>query len=289
MDEDENLTPNNRNDANNLQGIGKVTALFLAGRGARVIMACRNMAKSQPIADDIIATTGNPAVVVRLLDVSDLTSVRKFVEQIIEEEEYVHILINNAGIYPRGLKRISAQDFELTMATNHYGPFLLTNLLLDKLKASAPSRVVTVSSELHRYNTIVLDDLNYEHRAFSNFKAYCQSKLCNVLFTRELARRLKGSGVTANCLCPGFTATDIFNKDANLFGKIHELSARILGRTSFLGAQTIIYLALSEKVEGKSGGYYDNSRKAGFYFKANDMDLASKLWERSCQAVGLAD
>lgn len=268
-------------------GIGKETALEMARRGARVIMACRNLEKSQPIADSIIAETGNDRVLVRFLDLSDMDSVRKFADEINEEAEPLHILINNAGILMRGKKQNSPQGFELTMATNHYGSFLLTNLLIDKVKTFAPGRVVVVSSLGYMLNCLDVDDLNFERRSYNSTKAYCQSKLCNLLFTKELARRLEGSGVIANCLHPGYVATEIFNKQQRFFDRIGELFAKVAGRTIRQGAETSIHLALSEDVNGKSGGYYDNCKERTVYRKANDMELALKLWEQSCKDVGL--
>ncbi|XP_018010993.1 retinol dehydrogenase 13-like [Hyalella azteca] len=193
-------------------GIGRVTAHEMAKRGARVILACRNTQKAEPIAEQIKKETNNNDVVIRHLDLSDLTSVRKFAEEINSQEEAVHILINNAGILSPDKRKLSPQGFEITLATNHLGPFLLTNLLLDKIKASAPSRIVNVSSLGYAANVLYLDDLNLEKTAYGVYRAYCQSKLCNILFTKELAVRLQGTGtVTTNYVIIVFMGLSVYS------------------------------------------------------------------------------
>ncbi|KAF2360146.1 Short-chain dehydrogenase/reductase SDR [Trinorchestia longiramus] len=242
-------------------GIGLVAAQEIAKTGARLVMACRNLTKAQPIAEQIKKESGNDNIVVRHLDVSDLTSVRKFAEEVNEEEEAIHILINNAGILAPERKKLSPQGFELTLATNHLGPFLLTNLLLDKIKASAPSRIVNVSSLGYALNELNLDDLNYEKKTYGGTKAYCQSKLCNVLFTKKLATMLEGTGVTTNCLHPGYVSTEIFSRNnTSPVSMIASLPPRVLGKTCQQGAQTTLYVALSEECGRKSGHYYDNCK-----------------------------
>ncbi|XP_068231300.1 retinol dehydrogenase 11-like isoform X2 [Palaemon carinicauda] len=182
-------------------GIGKETARDLARRGARVIVACRNVQRAQKVADDIFGTTGNGQVFVKQLDTSDLTSVRTFAKQIIDTEKELHILVNNAGIAAPSVKTLTSDGLEMTMATNHFGHFLLTNMLLDLLRKSAPSRVINVSSQGHKCcKNLVVDDLNYEKRPYPNILAsYGQTKLANILFTVELAERMKGTGRGAWC------------------------------------------------------------------------------------------
>jgi len=266
-------------------GIGIHTAKFMASRGARVIMACRNARKAQPIADSIIQETGNANVVVKVVDLADMDSVRDFATNINDTEERLDILINNGGMVAKGPKQTSPQGFELTMATNHYGPFLLTMLLIEKLKRNAPSRVVILSSTAHLLNILDINDLHYEKRTYGNVRSYCQSKLCNLLFTRELARRLHGTGVTANCLHPGVVATELFNKGGF---SMMDIMARTTARTPAQGANTTCYLAVSEEVAEESGHYYNNCRKWTVRRKAADDKLAKQLWDVTCRDVGIA-
>ncbi|XP_068226646.1 retinol dehydrogenase 12-like [Palaemon carinicauda] len=271
-------------------GIGKETARDLARRGARVILACRNVQKAQKVADEIIGTTGNGQVYVKQLDTSDLASVRKFAKEIIDTEKELHILVNNAGILSPSVKTLTSDGLELTMATNHFGHFLLTNMLLDLLRKSAPSRVVNVSSDGHLLcKDVVIDDLNYEKRPYpSVFACYGQTKLANILFTVELAERMKGTGVTTNSLHPGCVNTDIFYKTEKgitryMFGYLFQLMAK----DEALGAQTTIHLAVSDDVENISGEYFADCKISKRSDLAKDRGLAKKLWEMSEMAVSL--
>ncbi|XP_068226644.1 retinol dehydrogenase 11-like [Palaemon carinicauda] len=271
-------------------GIGKETARDLARRGARVILACRNVQKAQKVADDIIGTTGNGQVFVKQLDTSDLASVRKFAKEIIDTEKELHILVNNAGIAAPTAKTLTADGLEMTMATNHFGHFLLTNMLLDLLKKSAPSRVVNISSDGHYFcSNLVVDDLNYEKRPYPNtFASYGQSKLANVLFTVELAERMKGTGVTTNSLHPGCVSTEITHKNgAKIVGYLVGFLFQLMAKDEALGAQTTIHLAVSEDVENISGEYFADCKIAKRSEQAKDRGLAKKLWEMSEMAVSL--
>lgn len=272
-------------------GIGKEAARDLARRGARVILACRNINKAQKVADDIMRTTGNRKVVVRKLDTSDLASVRRFARGILATETALHVLVNNAGIYGMSEKKLTADGLELTMATNHFGHFLLTNMLLGLLKASAPSRVVNVSSMLHRlYTSLDPDDLNYEKKPYPGANsAYSNSKLANVLFTRELSRKIRSTGVTSNSVHPGVVLTDImFKEGANkILGYICACIIWLLAKDAELGAQTLIYLAVSEDVNGISGKYFVDCQESNTSDLAKDSGLAKKLWEVSEQLVKL--
>ncbi|XP_063862730.1 retinol dehydrogenase 12-like isoform X1 [Scylla paramamosain] len=249
-------------------GIGKEAAKDLAKRGARVILACRNVPKAQAVADHIISETGNKNVVVRQLDTSDLAFVRCFAKEVLQTEDAIHILVNNAGIAGKQMREVTRDGLELTMATNYYGHFLLTNLLLPRLKASAPSRIVNVSSAAHFFTwQINLKDLNFEKRTYSTMAAYSLSKLCNILFSAELADRLQGSGVTSNSLHPGAVSTDIIARAENSTTwwrryclHIGDILLSIFGKDSELGAQTIIHLAVAEEVEGVTGKYFDECK-----------------------------
>ncbi|XP_058281119.1 retinol dehydrogenase 13 isoform X3 [Hylobates moloch] len=189
-------------------GIGKQTALELARRGGNIILACRDMGKCEAAAKYIRGETLNHHVNARHLDLASLKSIREFAAKIIEEEERVDILINNAGVM-RCPHWTTEDGFEMQFGVNHLGHFLLTNLLLDKLKASAPSRIINLSSLAHVAGHIDFDDLNWQTRKYNTKAAYCQSKLAIVLFTKELSRRLQGSGVTVNALHPGVARTEL--------------------------------------------------------------------------------
>ncbi|XP_069981883.1 retinol dehydrogenase 13 [Penaeus vannamei] len=268
-------------------GIGLATAEDLARRGARVILACRNAAKASQVAHGIRERTGNADVQVRVLDTSDLDSVRKFAKDLKETEKRLDVLINNAGVgIPQ--RRLTKQGFELTMATNHYGHFLLTNLLLDVLKASAPSRVVTVSSLVHKNcSKADFEDLNFDKSPYSSFRAYALSKLCNVLFTKEIARKLQGTGVVANCLHPGVVATEILNKENTWMGALLTFLIGLIGKTRDDGAQTSIYLAVAEEAQHISGKYFVDCKESPCCKLAEDEGLAKKLWEVSERNVKL--
>ncbi|XP_068231303.1 retinol dehydrogenase 11-like [Palaemon carinicauda] len=270
-------------------GIGKETASDLARRGARVILACRNVQKAQKVADDITGTTGNGQIFVKQLDTSDLASVRKFAKEIIDTEKELHILVNNAGIVAPSVKTLTSDGLELTMATNHFGHFLLTNMLLDLLKKSAPSGVVNVSSDGHFFGkNLVVDDLNYEKRPYpSTFACFGQTKLPNVLFTVELAERMEGTGVTTNSLHSGAVNTEIFFKTNKITDYMFGFLFKLMAKDEALGAQTTIHLAVSEDVENISGEYFADCKIAKRSEQAKDRGLAKKLWEMSEMAVSL--
>ncbi|XP_041563203.1 retinol dehydrogenase 13-like isoform X3 [Drosophila elegans] len=188
-------------------GIGKETALEIARRGGTVYMACRDMNRCDRARKEIIKETNNQNVFSRELDLSSLESVRQFVAGFKKEQDKLHVLVNNAGVM-RCPKMLTKDGFEMQLGVNHIGHFLLTNLLLDVLKKSAPSRIVVLSSLAHTRGAINLADLNSE-KSYDEGLAYSQSKLANVLFTRELAKRLEGSGVTVNALHPGVVDTEL--------------------------------------------------------------------------------
>ncbi|KAK4300377.1 hypothetical protein Pmani_027420 [Petrolisthes manimaculis] len=276
-------------------GIGKVTARDLAGRGARVILACRNKVKAKEVADEIIKVTDNQEVVVRQLDTSDLQSVRLFAREVLQTETNIHILVNNAGIAAPMERHLSKDGFELTMATNYYGHFLLTNLLLRRLMESAPSRIINVSSVAHFFAWKPdVKDLNFNNKYYNSLLAYSQSKLCNILFTQELAEKLRGSGVTANSLHPGAVATDIFIKGevsqswlSRFTTRVLDFIIKLIGKSVESGAQTSIYLAVSEEVEGVTGKYFTNCKETWCSLIARDLSAARALWEVSEVDVNL--
>ena len=270
-------------------GIGKETALDLAGRGARVILACRDLAKAENAASQIRETSGNGNVLVKKLDLASLKSIRSFADEILGEESRLDILINNAGIMQ--CPHWKTEDgFEMQFGVNHLGHFLLTNLLIDLLKKSAPSRIVNVSSLSHRWGKINFDDLtgdkNYNARV-----AYSQSKLANVLFTRELSKRLMATGVTANSLHPGVVKTELgrhmsFNKSL-LKNFFYIPLFWVVFKTPTQGAQTTIHCAVAEELEKISGRYFSDCAEKEPAEQAKDDGVAKQLWEVSAALVGL--
>ena len=270
-------------------GIGKQTALGLAKRGARVIMACRDLAKGEAALNDIAEKTGSTKLVLKQLDLASLSSIRKFAEDINNSEPELHVLINNAGVSCPSQLTKTDDGFEMTMGINHLGHFLLTNLLLELLKKSSPSRIVVVSSVGHKTwtNEMQFDNINSE-KFYDKRNAYGQSKLANILFARELAKRLEGTGVTANSLHPGLIMTEIFRHFSSLFVTfVWRPLTFMFGKTVEQGAQTTIYLASSEEVEGVSGLYFDNCKPQEPSSAAQDDEAAKKLWKISADLVGL--
>lgn len=270
-------------------GIGRATAQALAAMGAEVLACGRSRTKLDAATAAIRQATGNQEVHALVADLSDLSQVRALAEAIQARTSRLDVLINNAGIATD--RRVETPDgLELTFAVNHMAPFVLTNALLPLLTASAPARVVTVSSALYAsVKSLDLDDLQLTRGKFSWQTAYNQSKLANILFTRELARRLEGTGVTANALHPGVIDTG-FGADGDLSG-LNALAFRVM--KWFLpgpekGARTSVYLASSPEVTGVTGRYFEASREEVPGGLAQDDALALSLWERSEALAGRA-
>ena len=276
-------------------GVGKETVVDLVRRGARVIMACRSLKKGEAAKKDVIEKTGSNNVIVKHLDLASLRSVRAFAEDINKNEARLDILVNNAGAINAKEFTKTEDGFEMTMGVNHLGHFLLTNLLVNLLKKSAPSRVVVVSSRAHheflKWLTGTKLGLDYEKFtsdiSYVGNVAYEESKLANVLFTRELARRLKGTGVTANSLHPGTFSSELQSSYPTWFRYTFKILTRIFGKTVEEGAQTQIYLAVSEEVEGVTGLYFADCKETEPSKNAQDDVVAKKLWEVSAKLVGL--
>ncbi|KAF7666416.1 hypothetical protein LDENG_00108320 [Lucifuga dentata] len=270
-------------------GIGKETALDMAHRGARVILACRDMSKAYIAADDIQQQSGNGNVVVKKLDLASLQSVRDLAKDIQENEERLDILINNAGIMMCP-KWKTEDGFEMQFGVNHLGHFLLTNCLLNLLKKSAPSRIVIISSMAHERGRIDFDDINSD-KDYNSFKTYQASKLANVLFCRELATRLQGTGVTVYSLHPGVIRTELGRHLVHtlaLWQWIIAILVSALVKTPREGAQTTIYCAVDESLANVSGLYYSDCAPKTAAPQAQDDATAKKLWELSASMVGLA-
>ncbi len=267
-------------------GIGKATALALAQMGATVVMVCRDRARGEEAKREITTKSRNNAVDLLQADLSSQQSIRKLVENFQHHYTHLHVLINNAGATFPGRRRETVDGLEMTFAVNYLAPFLLTNLLLDTLKASAPARIVNVSSAAHTSGSIQMDDLQAE-KLYRPMRTYPQSKLAVVLFTYELARRLQGSGVTANCLHPGFVATHFGQRDA---GPAFRLLVKVIGSfgtSPEKGAKTSIYLASSPDVEGVTGTYFVKSISRRSASISYDESLQRQLWELSAKLVNV--
>jgi len=270
-------------------GIGMETAVGLAAMGMTTVLACRNADKAAVAAAEVRQRTTSDVVSVVALDLSDLASVTSCAHQILERWDRLDVLVNNAGgIWSK--REESAQGFEQTFAVNHLGPFALTLLLLDRLKASAPSRIVNLSSFGHHAAMLGMrwEDLNAERR-YSSFGAYAQSKLANILFTRALAARLEGTGVTANAVHPGPVRSG-FGMDGDLHGIMrfgNEL-IRPLEISPEAGAVTTIHVATAPELEQSSGGYYARSKPGRMSRHARSLPDAERLWRVSEQLVAAA-
>jgi NAD(P)-dependent dehydrogenase (short-subunit alcohol dehydrogenase family) len=266
-------------------GIGKATAIGLAALGARVGITGRDIARAEQAAADIRTASGNPAVDSFAADMSSQAEVRRLASAVMNAYPRLDVLVNNVGGF-WAHRHTTADGLEHTFALNHLASFLLTNLLLDRLKASAPARVVTVSSHVQAEGRIDFDDPQGA-RKYSGQSAYSQSKLANVLFTNELARRLEGTRVTATSLHPGFVRTHFGDEDqAGFFALISGIVRPFL-RTPAQGAQTSIYLASSPDVEGVTGQFFANSKPKTANKVAYDTAIAARLWQVSADLVGM--
>lgn len=266
-------------------GIGLEASVELARQGARVTLVGRDPRRTEAAVADVKARSGSTEVSHLLCDFSSQASIRSLADQVLASHGSLHVLINNAGGVNKE-RRLTVDGIETTFAVNHLGYFLLTNLLLDRIIQSAPARIVTVASAAHRSGTLDFDDLGYE-RGYKIMRAYSRSKLANVLFASELARRLEGTGVTSNSLHPGVVATNIWS-GAPTFAKnlIH-----FLFRHFFLspaqGAATIVQLAASPELEGVTGKYFEKGKPVTPAPRARDEMLAKQLWEVSMKLAGL--
>lgn len=267
-------------------GIGKETALELARVGARVVLVCRNQQKGEAALEEIRRETGSPEVDLLNADMSSLASVRALAAQIQQKCPRLDVLINNAGAAVLD-RRLSADGIEMTVAGNHLGAALLTLLLLDLLKASAPSRIINVSSEGQRRAQLDMNDLQFERRKYRRLAAYEQSKLLMNAFTFELARRLEGTGVTANCLHPGVVATNIWPADPPLFVKIILGVMKPFMLNSKQGAEVTLYLATSPDVANVSGKYFIKCKPAESNPLSRDPKVAAEIWQWTEKMIGV--
>lgn len=264
------------------QGIGKASAEALGKMGAKLILVCRNAEKAKAAIADI-EKAGAKDVELVLGNVGSQADIRRVAAEIVAKHDRLDVLLNNAGVLVTE-RRETVDGIEETFAVNHLGYFLLTTLLLDLLKKSGPSRVVSVSSEAHRGAKVNWDDIQLK-KGWSSFKAYGQSKLCNILFTRELAKRLEGSGVTANCLHPGVIASGFGHTDGGLMSVLVSIASPFF-TTPEKGARTQVWLASAPEVAGVTGKYFDKCKERQPNKAALEPDAPARLWAISEELTG---
>lgn len=274
-------------------GIGKETALSLAKMGATVVMVVRNKERGEKAQKEIVKQSGSSSVDLMICDLSSMESIRQFAEEFKKKYKRLDVLINNAGaVYSK--REVTPEGFERTFAVNYLGPFLLTHELQDMLKSSAPSRIVNVSSGLAKDGKVNLNDLQGENlvgkKAYSHARSpfYANTKLMLILYTYELAKRLKGSGVTANVLLPGFTATNLGKNSDSLRSSIMFKMVRPMQQSTKKGAQTSIYLASSDEVKGITGKCFEKKKETSTCPASYDEDLQRRLWIKTESLLGIA-
>jgi NAD(P)-dependent dehydrogenase (short-subunit alcohol dehydrogenase family) len=272
-------------------GIGKETAVGLARRGARVVMTARDPLRGEAALEEVRRRAGSDAVDLLMLDLASLAGVRDAAAEFLARYERLDVLVNNAGLI-LGRRQVTVDGFEMTFAVNHLGPLLLTSLLLDRLRASAPARIVNVTSAVHRsVRRLDPDDLVglVPARRYRPMEAYARSKLANIWFTVELARRLEGTGVTANAVHPGSVRSG-FGRDGDL-GPLMAAGMRLAApfmKSAARGARGPIHLASAPELEGVTGRYFNGTRPRTPSRLAQDPDAARRLWELSERLCGLA-
>jgi retinol dehydrogenase-14 len=265
-------------------GIGKATAVAVAAMGADVVVVGRNPERGEAAVEEIRAQSHSEAVELILADLSVQSEVRRLADEFQERHDRLDVLANNAGLVQS--KRTETEDsIETTLAINHLAPFLLTNLLLERLEESAPSRVITVSSEAQRWGNMDFEDIQ-STRKYRGFPVYGMTKLANIMFTYELAERLKGTGVTANCLHPGPVSTNFGKNNGGPMALFFRLGKPFM-RSPEQGADTLIWLAVSPDVEGVSGKYFSDRKELEAKEIAYDEGARSRLWEVSEDLTGL--
>lgn len=267
-------------------GMGRASSKALAETGARVLMLCRNRDRGEAAAEEVRKTSGNDSVELVICNLGSFKSIRSAAAEIQNRCSGINVLLNNAGVILPGY-HLTEDGFELQFGVNHLGHFLLTLELLPLIKAAAPSRIINVASGAHKIGKIHFDDINLE-RKFRFWEAYGRSKLANVLFTYELADRLEGTGVTVNCLHPGAVSTSMgINRDTG-FGSLIVKLIKPFFQTPEQGADTSVYLAVSDEVEGISGKYFYRRKAVPSSKSSYDKDLARRLWDESERLTGTA-
>src|SRR5438309_1477698 len=266
-------------------GIGKAASLALAKMGATVVMVARNSERGEAARAEIIGESQNNSVDLLLADLSSLESVRQLAIEFQKKYSKLHVLINNAGLFNQR-RHVTTNGYENTFATNYLAPFLLTNLQLDMLKASAPSRIINVSSVGHYNGHINFDDINLE-KEYGGWKAYGQSKLALVLFTHQLAKKLQGTGVTVNAVHPGTVATNIWSRPLGPVGFIMALP-KLFMTSPAQGAETIVYLASSPEAKGLNGEYVEKLKVKKSSDESYNEEIALRLWDISAKLTLLS-
>lgn len=265
-------------------GIGKAITMGLAEMGAIVVMVCRNRKRGEKALGDVKTNSRNDRVELLLADLSTRSAIEELVASFKNRFSRLDVLVNNAGILTRR-RCLTADGFEMQFFVNHLAYFLLANLLCDVLKASAPSRIVNVASTAHSRGTIDFDDLQGE-RNYDGWQMYANTKLANIVFTYELARRLEGTKVTANCVHPGVIHTNLMRHYSMVVNGLFHLF-QLFFKQPTEGARTPLYLASSPEVEGVSGKYYRNNQPMGTSAESNDKNVQRRLWEASESFTGL--
>lgn len=275
-------------------GIGKETAIALARMGARIVMVVRDQERGEKARREIVKQTGNDSVDLMICDMSSMDSIRHFAEEFKKKYDRLDVLINNAGASFSN-REVTSEGFERNFAVNYLGPFLLTHELLDLLKLSAPSRIINVSSGLAKNGKVDLEDLqgekNYTRKKFyspSRSPGYDNAKLMLMMFTYELARRLKGSGVMVNVLMPGFTATNLGKSSGSLSSYIMFKMVRPMQQSAKKGAETSIYLASSEEVKDITGKCFAKKKEVKTCPASHDEELQKRLWNKTESMLRLA-
>ena len=268
-------------------GIGEVAACELAKQGARIVFTARDRERAAATMEKLRAASPSTDHKMHLADLSSLAEMKRVAGEIAQSESKIDVLINNAGAVFLS-RKTSVDGLEMTFATNHMAYFVVTNVLLDRLKATPGARVVSTASDAHKSGKLDFSDLQSE-KGYRSFRVYGTTKLENILFTRELARRLKGTGATANCVRPGFVGTRFGQNNAsNIFLKGLSRTIMSFGLKPEEGAKTIIYLASSSEVEGKSGGYYYKCKPEQPTAAAQNDEDARHLWDVSARIAGFA-
>ena len=269
-------------------GLGKTLVQALAEAGDQVYMVARDLARGEAARDELIAKTGNPHIDLLLADLASQADVRRLADELGKRSDRIDRLVNNAGTaYPN--RDLTEDGIERTFAVNHLAPFLLTNLLLPLLQTAAPARIVNVGTRID--TAIALDDVNFERRRYSMMRAYGQAKLGNILFTRALAARLAGTGITVNCVFPGVFRSNLGGTDGAQPALV-KLFAKTLGWAlppPERAAERVLYLLRSDEVSDTTGGYFGNRRLIRAPAQAEDPTAIARLWELSAELTGLHD
>ncbi|KAK2710673.1 retinol dehydrogenase 13-like isoform X2 [Artemia franciscana] len=273
-------------------GIGYEAALDLARRGARLILPVRNMEKGKTVSSTISRLTGNKNINLKFMDLANLDSVREFCQSLVAEEARIDVLINNAGNAPwEKVIDITDDGLEYQMASNYFGHFLMTNLIIDLMKNAAPSRIINMGSKVHwRSTDLDMDNLNFQRGDAGYWKIYGASKLCMMLFTKELSRKLEDDGVVVNTMHPGVVDTPIYDRQPTYIRLLLWIPRKILFRSPKEGAQTLIHLAVAPEVQNISGKYFVDCKESSWYScVVEDTGMAKRLWKKSCELVQLQE